>query len=713
MIFHCKNMICTLFFCTVIVMGAILSLFSSAAPPSPQQAVEKKVADYGKSLDKKIAKRQKSIVASATQAKKQVEQESNAKQQAIEKTVKDPVVKKALQEETKKVQMFKTSLIAKRVKSDEKVRTAEQVKADAKKAALMQQLKLLQARRAEAIKRRQAIIAKSKAAREAATAAMAAASAQTPEQKAAAEKVRKENEIAIAKARKIEADANAARKEQEKKTAEAQKKLDDSIKKEQQAQTTAEEKDRKDRKKYDKQVSDAKSQADREINQGKNFESKGEADRRRIESGAKSASDRASGSANRSSNAGKEWKIPAKKKIRLNPTEKRDLGRCKTAHYLRMKGYMGNTCRALVKKALSAGILGNKTLDMISRSRIKGFESFLKKRRKDVRKRDKKLKKYKSILTRTDISTMRRCKNRNYSRKNRRRCQRVRKKKSMDRKLSIQWKRNFKKKRRKSAPKAQTGSSSLSNATIKLLKKCANTRYRSRNRQRCYIARRRSGKMVRSCRDRRYYRRNKSKCKSLLKALRIRLPSFGSKGPSPSPRPAPAPKPPPKKAKSNWQKRQEAKKRMDDANRKMQQQMKEMMRKAKARAKSRGKGGGGSCFSGYTKVRMASGENKCIKDITLGEELKGGILVDATMQIKNRTNDPFYKIKSEILNGYVYVTGSHHILHGDKFIRVDEHPDAEITDNCDLVLYCLVTSTHIIPVGELTFWDWEDDLVNA
>ena len=112
-------------------------------------------------------------------------------------------------------------------------------------------------------------------------------------------------------------------------------------------------------------------------------------------------------------------------------------------------------------------------------------------------------------------------------------------------------------------------------------------------------------------------------------------------------------------------------------------------------------------------MRMASGENKCIKDITLGEELKGGILVDATMQIKNRTNDPFYKIKSEILNGCVYVTGSHHILHGDKFIRVDEHPDAEITDNCDLVLYCLVTSTHIIPVGELTFWDWEDDLVNA
>ena len=161
-------------------MGAILSLFSPAAPPTPQQAVEKKVADYGKSLDRRIAKRQKSIVENTSQAKKQVEQEAADKQQAIEKTVSDPVVKKALQEEAQKVQMFKTSLIAKRADSDEKVRQAEQAKADAKKAALMQQLKLLQARRAEALKKRQAAIAKAKAAQEAAMAAAQKASAQTP-----------------------------------------------------------------------------------------------------------------------------------------------------------------------------------------------------------------------------------------------------------------------------------------------------------------------------------------------------------------------------------------------------------------------------------------------------------------------------------------------------------------------------------------------------
>jgi hypothetical protein len=38
---------------------------------------------------------------------------------------------------------------------------------------------------------------------------------------------------------------------------------------------------------------------------------------------------------------------------------------------------------------------------------------------------------------------------------------------------------------------------------------------------------------------------------------------------------------------------------------------------------------------------------------------------------------------------------------------------SEITDKCDMILYCLVMSTHTIPMGEITFWDWEDDLVKA
>jgi hypothetical protein len=34
-----------------------------------------------------------------------------------------------------------------------------------------------------------------------------------------------------------------------------------------------------------------------------------------------------------------------------------------------------------------------------------------------------------------------------------------------------------------------------------------------------------------------------------------------------------------------------------------------------------------------------------------------------------------------------------------------------LTDKCDDILYCLVTSDHTIPVGEFKFWDWEDNLI--
>jgi hypothetical protein len=120
---------------------------------------------------------------------------------------------------------------------------------------------------------------------------------------------------------------------------------------------------------------------------------------------------------------------------------------------------------------------------------------------------------------------------------------------------------------------------------------------------------------------------------------------------------------------------------------------------------------GKMCFSGSTKVKMASGENMCIKDISLGDELAGGTLVDATMQIKNRSNDPFYRFNSTELGDCVYVTGSHYIHHDDKYIFVEDHPEAVLTDKCDDILYCLVTSDHTIPVGEFEFWDWEDNLI--
>lgn len=706
-------------------MGAILSLFSPATPPTPQQAVEKKVADYGKSLDRRIAKRQKSIVENTSQAKKQVEQEAADKQQAIEKTVSDPVVKKALQEEAQKVQMFKTSLIAKRADSDEKVRQAEQAKADAKKAALMQQLKLLQARRAEALKKRQAAIAKAKAAQEAAMMAAQKASAQTPEQKAAAEKAMKENEAAIAAAKKVEADAKAARKEQEMKTAEAEKKLNESIKKEEQAQRAAEEKDKKDRAKYNKQIADAKAKTDKEIREGRAFNKKG-ADYRRTQD-AKSRASQKSGPGSRKS-AKLSWKQQLEKRererkrntakyirSRLTRKDRNEFKRCSSVHAVTRPGYMGTYCKGIVNKFIKAQMVPSNVLIQMIMKNVKGIDypksmvDQMKRRSGGGRKRKRpppssRQKQYEAAM-------IGRCRNRNYLRRNRARCQKFLKKvrrklgspgrkitglKFRGRMYPLRWwkrmcrRRLFKSRNSANCRKAESGGGGSSPPA--------------------YMSRSKAKSILKKCRNFRYKIRNTRLCNMAKKRLKpsVTFPSAAAIASASWNRAKPKRKPPPKR-KKKYQMPRSYRPSRPSRSRSRSRPMSAMQRK-RSRSRSRGRG---RCFSEYTKVTLASGETKCIKDISLGEQLEGGILVDATMQIKNRTNDPFYRIKSEALNDYVYVTGTHHILHGDKYIQVSEHPDAEITDKCDMILYCLVTSTHTIPVGEITFWDWEDDLVKA
>ena len=117
------------------------------------------------------------------------------------------------------------------------------------------------------------------------------------------------------------------------------------------------------------------------------------------------------------------------------------------------------------------------------------------------------------------------------------------------------------------------------------------------------------------------------------------------------------------------------------------------------------------CFSGNTPIKLIDGETVPLKCIKLGDTLINGAIVQATMQIKSSEEDPFYKIYSEELEENVFVTGSHHIKCGDKYILVRDFEKAEKLDTVDDILHCLVTSDHTIPVGEFTFWDWEDNLL--
>jgi hypothetical protein len=116
------------------------------------------------------------------------------------------------------------------------------------------------------------------------------------------------------------------------------------------------------------------------------------------------------------------------------------------------------------------------------------------------------------------------------------------------------------------------------------------------------------------------------------------------------------------------------------------------------------------CFSPDTLIKMQDGNMKKIKNIEIGEFLENDIEVLATLNIKNvHPDNPYYKIWSDKLENYIYVTATHKILDPKKgFIPVETYNRATKTNIQADVLNCLITDNHQIPIGEYIFWDWED-----
>ena len=107
---------------------------------------------------------------------------------------------------------------------------------------------------------------------------------------------------------------------------------------------------------------------------------------------------------------------------------------------------------------------------------------------------------------------------------------------------------------------------------------------------------------------------------------------------------------------------------------------------------------------------MDDGEIKKMPDIEIGDVLENNIEVLATLKIKNQNpeNNPYYKIWSDKLNKYIYVTATHKIIDPEKgVIPVEQYNRASKTDIKPEILYCLITENHQIPIGEYVFWDWE------
>ena len=116
------------------------------------------------------------------------------------------------------------------------------------------------------------------------------------------------------------------------------------------------------------------------------------------------------------------------------------------------------------------------------------------------------------------------------------------------------------------------------------------------------------------------------------------------------------------------------------------------------------------CFHPETKIKLENGKLKSMKDLNLGEKLTNNVEVIAVLRIKGDEKDKYYKIYSKELNDYIFITGTHLIQHPKtkKFIPVEKYEKSIITNSWTNEMSCLVTSTHKIPIGEYTFWDWED-----
>jgi hypothetical protein len=118
---------------------------------------------------------------------------------------------------------------------------------------------------------------------------------------------------------------------------------------------------------------------------------------------------------------------------------------------------------------------------------------------------------------------------------------------------------------------------------------------------------------------------------------------------------------------------------------------------------------GSMCFHPDTKMRLKNGMIKKMKDLDLGDILENDSRVNVVMKLDNIYNEPFYK-----LPGNIYVTGSHMIYDNNskKYIEVKQFKDACIETEIKSDWFsCLITSDHLIKIGDYMFWDWEDDIL--
>lgn len=122
---------------------------------------------------------------------------------------------------------------------------------------------------------------------------------------------------------------------------------------------------------------------------------------------------------------------------------------------------------------------------------------------------------------------------------------------------------------------------------------------------------------------------------------------------------------------------------------------------------------GSGCFHPTTKLQLLNGDLVEIQNIEIGDILKDRTIVQGVIKLQNRINEDFYQIDCQGEgNTNIYVTGEHYMKYGLEYKQVKNVIRKKNFTKYSDVLYNLITNSHRIPIGNITFWDWEDDYVN-
>ena len=107
------------------------------------------------------------------------------------------------------------------------------------------------------------------------------------------------------------------------------------------------------------------------------------------------------------------------------------------------------------------------------------------------------------------------------------------------------------------------------------------------------------------------------------------------------------------------------------------------------------------CFAKNTTIPTLYNGPVPIQSLTPGTVLSNKSIVTSTMILDSNGQDPYFL-------DHTIVTGSHKVLHENKWIYVKDHPDALLLPPLTDPIYCFNTTNKTIQLHDTIYSDWDD-----